>query len=58
MSIQDDVFDVQAALDGKPEAEAFERICEYLARIEKREDEAEQKLSQISAGLRALKELS
>lgn len=35
MSIQDDIFDVQHALECKPEAEAFERIYTALADLER-----------------------
>lgn len=30
MSIQDDIFEVDLALEGKPEAAGFDRICTYL----------------------------
>lgn len=40
MSIQDDVFDVAAALEGKPERQAFARVVERLARVESDRDDA------------------
>lgn len=35
MGIQDDIFDVESALEGKPEENSFERIYQYLARLER-----------------------
>lgn len=35
MSIQDDIFDVEAALEGKPEEKSFDTIIRYLARLER-----------------------
>lgn len=35
MSLQDDLFDVSAALEGKPEIEAFERGEHFLHRIKR-----------------------
>lgn len=35
MSIQDDIFDVEHALEGKPEAESFDRIYQYLGKLER-----------------------
>ena len=35
MSIQDDIFDVEHALDGMKESESFERVYTYLADLER-----------------------
>lgn len=55
MSLQDDIFDVQAALDGKPEAEAFEEICKALGRFEVKADSYGKMLHDLSIGLRAFR---
>ena len=34
MSIQDDIFDVGHALEGMPEAEQFNRVCEHFGSVE------------------------
>lgn len=34
MSLQDDIMDVEAALEGKPEAEQFDRVHQALADFE------------------------
>lgn len=38
MSLQDDIFDVAAALEGTPEAKAFDSICETFFRWERERD--------------------
>lgn len=48
MSIQDDIFDVQAALKDKPEAEAFERIYTAFAENETDLAEANEKLTVVN----------
>lgn len=35
MSIQDDIFDIDAALEGKPEAKAFNRVLSFYFNIER-----------------------
>ena len=35
MSIQDDIFDVEHALEGKPESKSFNRIYTYLGQLER-----------------------
>lgn len=35
MSIQDDIFDVEHSLEGKPESECFDRIHTYLGNLER-----------------------
>lgn len=35
MSIQDEIFDVEHALEGKPEAECFDRIHTYIGDLER-----------------------
>lgn len=34
MGIQDDIFDVEHSLEGKPEAESFDKIHAYIGRLE------------------------
>ena len=34
MSIQDKIFDVESALEGKPEAKVFEELIEYIGKLE------------------------
>lgn len=34
MSIQDKIFDVESALEGKPEAKLFEELIEYIGKLE------------------------
>lgn len=35
MSIQDDIFDVEHALEGKPEKDGFDRIHTYIGNLER-----------------------
>ena len=35
MGIQDHIFDVEAALEGKPEADCFDKIHTYLGELER-----------------------
>lgn len=35
MSIQDNIFDVEHALEGKPEVECFDNITTYLGDLER-----------------------
>ena len=35
MSIQDDIFEVEHALEGKPEADSFDKIYTYLGNLER-----------------------
>jgi hypothetical protein len=54
MSIQDDIFDVADALKGKPEAEAFDRICQHYFEVENNEEINGRILADIGRGLSAL----
>ena len=47
MSIQDDIFDVEAALEGKPEAKAFDQLCAYIGELETEIDELKPKVHVI-----------
>lgn len=38
MGIQDDIFDVASALEGKPEESTFDDICSYIGDIERELD--------------------
>lgn len=50
MSLQDDIFDVQDALDGKPEREAFDRIMEGYNRLERFSEGIIPQLKAVEAG--------
>lgn len=54
MSIQDDLFDVQAALKRKPEARAFGRLTVYLGQLEMQLERQREILDGLRAGLKAL----
>lgn len=57
MSIQDDIFDVEAALEGKPEAEVFERLCSYLSAMEREVEIKQRILDQLRDGARAISKI-
>lgn len=57
MSLQDDFFDVDSALEGKPEHEAFNRIWKRLCETEKQLEGAFSLVSAIANGLRALRKI-
>jgi hypothetical protein len=57
MSLQDDIFAVQHALEGKPEADACDRVCTALVYFEIEEERKRQLLNDLSTGMRALKVL-
>lgn len=50
MSIQDDFFDVDAKLEGTPEAESFDRIWTQMCRLEAFQEEIVKWLSDIERG--------
>jgi hypothetical protein len=52
MSLQDDIFDVEAALMGKPVAYAFDRVLAALARAEA--SDIEQELFLLKSSLRII----
>lgn len=39
MAIQDKIFDVQAALEGKPEAELFDELYTYICDLERQNED-------------------
>ena len=53
MSLQDDIFDVQHALEGKPEAESFDRVYTALGQFEEDADNLRRLLNDMGAGIRA-----
>ena len=53
MSIQDDFIDVDSALEGKPEAEAFGRIWKALCRLEEFQENVTPLLVAIERGAKA-----
>lgn len=54
MSIQDDIFDVEAALDDKPEAlAAFERVKTYFFALEAADDRRRDLIEKIARGVGA-----
>lgn len=57
MSLQDDIFDVAAALKRRPEAKAFKRLMTHLHTLEAREEIATMYLERIRAGYKALREV-
>lgn len=60
MSLQDDIFDVQAFLETKADAStqrAFERIYSSLAELEKANTIMRRKLAALEDGAKALREL-
>lgn len=57
MSLNDDFFDVDAALEGKPEAEAFARIWQALCRAEHFQECAVRSLDRIEKGALELKSI-
>lgn len=57
MSLQDDIFDVQAALDGKPEAEPFERVYKAFCQLERENEIALQNEAKIKEAVRVIRAL-
>lgn len=57
MSLMDDVFDIRAALEGKPERAAFDRFCERMWELEEAHNEAMDALDAIRAGARTIVKL-
>lgn len=58
MGIQDDIFDVDAALEGNPEAaKAFERVKVYFFAVEANVDRQHDLLERIARGVGAAKQL-
>ena len=57
MSLQDDIFDVQAALEGKPEAAIFERVSEALYEFEQEADTYRRLLVDMKTGIRAVRRI-
>lgn len=50
MSLQDDIYNVEAALDGKPEQDALYRIMERLNRLERFSEQIIAQLKAVEAG--------
>lgn len=57
MSIQDDIFDIEAALEGKPEAVAFERVCDYFFKVEKSQGELSVLFKNVRSSMTTLNEI-
>jgi hypothetical protein len=57
MGVQDYIFDVQSALEGKPEAEAFDKLVTYIGNLERANFTLNSVLQDIREGARALKSL-
>lgn len=53
MALQDDIFDVEEALKGKAEAEAFDRIQDHLNRVEVRNREMRAIIDGLQIGMKA-----
>lgn len=54
MGIQDDIFDVKAALKRRPEAPAFERICAHFFDLEVEADARGKIIDGLRDGLQAV----
>lgn len=57
MSIQDDIFDVGAALEGKPEAKQFADLMDYLSALEEQNRNAIRRLGEIESAVTVFKQL-
>lgn len=58
MSIQDDIFDIQEALNKKPGlAKAFDNLCSYLGELEEAVETQQRTLTDIRKGAKAIKRL-
>jgi hypothetical protein len=58
MSIQDEIFDVDAALEGRSEREAFNRIMNHYLGIEKQYERLSYLIREVQRGDGASKALS
>lgn len=56
MSIDDDYFDVRAALEGTPEEEAFDRIADYMKALELANEAAAERLRTMDTLKKAIRE--
>ena len=56
MSIDDDYFDVEAAVKGTPEEEAFDRITNYMTALELAVEAAEERLRTMNTLKKAIRE--
>lgn len=54
MGVQDDIFDVRAALKNKAESPAFNRICAQLYRLEEEAETRGEILDGLRAGIKAV----
>lgn len=57
MSIQDDIFDVEAALEGKPEAQTFENLVTYLGNLERAIEIHSEEISMLEKTVESLSRL-
>lgn len=58
MSIQDNIFDIEDALENNPEMlKVFEELMQYMYILERENAEKTQVLYDISVGVKALKSL-
>ena len=55
MALQDDIFDIQAALHGKPEQRAFTRIVKHMNAAETLAGNQEKVLNALAGGIKALR---
>lgn len=55
MSLQDDIFDIQDALKGKPELKTFKKVMKFYSAMEAEHDNNLKILDAVSTGIRALK---
>lgn len=57
MSLMDDVFDIRAALKGKPEQAMFDRMCDRMWELEEAHNEAMDVIDTLRAGARTFVKL-
>ena len=57
MSTQDDIFDVEDALKGKVEAEAFDRIVRWAGLMESDNDQLSKDNQTLRSAIRIIKEV-
>jgi len=58
MGIQDDIYDIASDLEGEPSAQAFERVCGHIYRLEAAYSEHVGIIARIRHGYEALREVT
>lgn len=57
MSLQDKIFDVEAALEGKPQAELFDELVSYIGQLERENMLLTGQVNRLKMAADAIKEL-